>query len=300
MELKEFAEEVLKGVAEKAGDIFNVSITENLKNNGVKKTAIIMMSPEKQVRPSVYLEGYYDEYKNRGRGIEEIAGEVYQELMEHMDDLKDAGLDGFRKWDMMKSRIYAKLINFESNKELLKGKPYRKFLDLAVVYQVQVEGFKDGSTGAFLVNDNYMEIWRQTEESLYQAAASNMRLAGEPLFESMDEVLRSMMPGFQLLLPVSTPVEMHVLTNKARVFGAAEILDSGTLKRVSDELGGDFIVLPSSVHECIIIPADETVPYRKLADMVTEINADAVSIEERLSDHIYLYERKAGTLRIAA
>lgn len=300
MELKEFAEEVLKGVAEKAGDIFNVSITENLKNNGVKKTAIIMMSPEKQVRPSVYLEGVYEEYQNGGREIDEIAGEVYQELMEHMDDLKDAGLDGFRKWDMMKHRIYAKLINFESNKELLKGKPYRKFLDLAVVYQVQVEGFKDGSTGAFLVNDNYMEIWRQTEESLYQAAALNMRLAGEPLFESMDEVLRSMMPGFQLLLPVSTPVEMQVLTNKARVFGAAEILDSGTLKRVSDELGGDFIVLPSSVHECIIIPADETVPYRKLADMVTEINADAVSIEERLSDHIYLYERKAGTLRIAA
>lgn len=186
MRMEKFAEEVLKGVAEKAGDTFNASITENLKNNGVKRKAIIMMSPGKKVRPSIYLEELYEEYKNGARGIDAIAGEVYQKLVEHMNDLKDVRLGDFQKWDMMKSRIYAKLVNFESNKELLKGKPYRKFLDLAVVYLARVEGLKDGDKGAFLVNDKYREVWGQTEESLYQTAASNMRLAGEAVFESMD------------------------------------------------------------------------------------------------------------------
>ncbi len=300
MRMEKFVEEVLKGVTEKAGDTFNASITENLKNNGVKRKAIIMMSPENKVGSSIYLEELYAEYKNGGRGIDAIAGEVYQKLVEHMNDLEDVRLGDFQKWDVMKHRIYAKLVNFESNKELLKGKPYRKFLDLAVVYLARVEGLKDGGKGAFLVNDNYREVWRQTEESLYQTAASNMRLVGEAVFESMEKILCQKMPKIQFPSPASAPAQMYVLTNKEKIFGAAEILDSGTLKRVSDELRGDFIVLPSSVHECIIIPADETISYQKLADMVTEINVNAVSAEECLSDHVYLYERGEGVLKIAA
>ena len=203
-------------------------------------------------------------------------------------------------WEVAKECIHAKLVNREMNSGFLKRVPYRNFLDLEVIYYVTVDGLSEGVNGAFTVSERNMEVWKKKEDELYRTAVFNMHLHGEPVFESMDEVLRSIMPGFQLPSPVSTPVEMHVLTNKEKIFGAAEILDSGTLKRVSDELGGDFIVLPSSVHECIIIPADETVSYQELADMVTEINVDAVSIEERLSDHVYLYERKVGTLRIVA
>lgn len=59
-------------------------------------------------------------------------------------------------------------------------------------------------------------------------------------------------------------------------------------------------MLPSSLHECIILPADGTLSYQKLADMVAGVNINAVSIEERLSDHVYLYGREEGALRIAA
>ena len=191
--------------------------------------------------------------------------------------------------------------NFENNTELLRGKPYRKFLDLAAVYYVQVEGFKDGGTGAFLVNDSHMSVWGQTEEGLYSAAVQNMRLSGESVFESMEEILGQMMPEFQPPLPAGVPAaRMYVLTNQKQIFGAAELLDNEALKQVSDELGGDFIVLPSSLHECIILPAGEAVSYQELADIVAGVNINAVSIEERLSDHVYLYEHKEGLLRIAA
>lgn len=301
MDFKEFTDEILKEVTGLAGDIFRAGIAKNLKNNGVERTAITAAAPQWRGGPNIYLEGFYEEYKNRGRGIEEIAGEVYRQLIEHVDDLKDVRLDGLRKWDEARPRIYAKLINFENNIELLKWKPYRKFLDLAAVYYVQVEGFKDGGTGAFLVNDSHMSAWGQTEEGLYSAAVQNMRLSGEPVFESMEEILGQMMPEFQPPLPAGAPeVKMYVLTNQKQIFGAAELLDNGTLKQVSDELGGDFIVLPSSLHECIILPAGEAVSYQELADMVAGVNINAVSIEERLSDHVYLYEHKEGLLRIAA
>ena len=78
------------------------------------------------------------------------------------------------------------------------------------------------------------------------------------------------------------------------------LLDGSTLKEIGDKLECDFIVLPSSLHESIIIPADVSAAYQELAEMVTDINRNVVSIEERLSDHVYLYERKEGVLRIVA
>lgn len=301
MDIEQFSNEILKEVMDRAGDKFSAGITKNLKNNGVKKMAIITTNPEQKGSPSIYLEEFYKEYKNGSMEIGEIAKKIYQNLMEHMDDLKDVRLDGFWKWEVMKPRIYAKLINFESNTELLEDKPYRKFLDLAVVYCVKVEGFKDRGTGTVLVNDKFMGAWGQTEESLYQTAAINMRLSGEPVFESMDEVLRQMMPEFQLPLPDDAPrAMMYVLTNKEKIFGASELLDGNTLKEIGDRLDGDFIVLPSSLHECIIVPADGSASYQELADMVVGVNMEAVDIEERLSDHVYLYDREEGDLKIAA
>ena len=95
MGLEEFANEVLKEVMDKAGDKFSAGITKNLKNNGVKRMAIITANPEKKGSPSVYLEEFYEEYKNGSMEISRIAEEVYQNLMEHMDDLEDVSLDGF-------------------------------------------------------------------------------------------------------------------------------------------------------------------------------------------------------------
>lgn len=79
-----------------------------------------------------------------------------------------------------------------------------------------------------------------------------------------------------------------------------ELLDGNTLTEIGDKLGSDYMVLPSSLHESIILPVDGRISYQELADIVTDINRNVVSIVERLSDHVYLYERKEGALRIAA
>ncbi|MCI9665308.1 MAG: hypothetical protein HFI46_15865 [Lachnospiraceae bacterium] len=204
-------------------------------------------------------------------------------------------------WEAAKGRIHAKLVNREMNRELLKKVPYREFLDLAVIYYVTVDGISEGVNGAFTVSDRNMEIWGKDENTLYRSAVSNMRLDGKPVFEDMEEIIRSIMPEEIPDLAVGIPkFRSYVLTNPKKVFGAVELLDGNTLKEIGDELGGDFIVLPSSLHESIILPADGSVSYQELADMVTDINVNVVSVEERLSDHVYLYEREEGVLKIAA
>ena len=204
-------------------------------------------------------------------------------------------------WEAAKGRIRAKLVNREMNRELLKKVPYREFLDLAVIYYVTLDGLSESGTAAFTVSDGNMEVWRKDENALYQMAVSNMRLDGEPVFEDMEEIIRSMIPDAMPDLAVGIPkIRSYVLTNPKKVFGAVELLDGNILTEIGDKLGSDYMVLPSSLHESIILPVDGRISYQELADIVTDINRNVVSIVERLSDHVYLYERKEGALRIAA
>lgn len=300
MRLEEFAEKVLKGVKEKAGETLKVRIVSEKKNNGVTLTGITASRPESSGGACIYLNGYYEGYCDGQITLDWVAEDVYGKLMEHSNDLDGMDMRVLWDWEAAKGRIHAKLINREMNRELLKRVPYREFLDLAVIYYVTVDGLSEGVNGAFTVSDQNMEVWGKDENALYQMAVSNMRLDGKPVFEDMEKIIRSMMPeeipDFTFGIP---KFRSYVLTNLKKVFGAVELLDGSTLKGIGDELGGDFIVLPSSLHESIIIPADGSVSYQELADMVTEINRNEVSIVERLSDHVYLYERGEGVLRIA-
>ena len=301
MRLEKFAEEVLKGVEEKAGGTLKVRIVPGKKNNGVTLTGIITSKQDGKGGACIYLENYYEDYCDNRITLDEVTEDVYDKLMEHRNDLDGVDMKALWDWEAAKTRIRAKLVNREMNCGFLKKVPHRDFLDLAVIYYVTLDGLSESGTAAFTVSDGNMEIWKKEEDDLYQMAVSNMRLDGKPVFEDMEKVIRSMVPEEIPDLAVGIPkFRFYVLTNPQKVFGAVELLDGSTLKEIGDELGCDFIVLPSSLHESIIIPADVSVAYQELAEMVTDINRNVVSVEERLSDHVYLYERKEGVLRIAA
>lgn len=89
---------------------------------------------------------------------------------------------------------------------------------------------------------------------------------------------------------------MYVLSNQLRSFGAASIVYPHVLEMVGKIVGEDFCVLPSSVHEVIIVPESYSLEQKEMDEMVTEINATQVADEEVLSNHAYFYERAAKKL----
>lgn len=301
MRLEKFAEEVLKGVEEKAGGTLKVQIVSANKNNGVTLTGITASRPESSGGACIYLNGYYEGYCDSQITLDWVTEDVYVKLMEHRNDLDGVDMKALWDWEAAKTRIRAKLVNREMNCGFLKKVPHRDFLDLAVIYYVTLDGLSESGTAAFTVSKKNMEAWKKDENALYQMAVSNMRLDGEPVFEDMEEIIRSMIPDGMPDLAVGMPkIRSYVLTNPKKVFGAVELLDGNTLTEIGDKLGSDYMVLPSSLHESIILPVDGRISYQELADIVTDINRNVVSIVERLSDHVYLYERKEGALRIAA
>ncbi len=300
MNLEEFSGAVLAAVRYKADGDFNVRIITNTKNNGVKLTGIVSAVPGSKGGPCIYLDSYYEEYRKGRAEIGEVIREVCWQLMEHKDDLRDVNLDSLRWWDAAKTRIYVKLVNREMNSGLLGSVPHRQFLDLVAVYYIKLEGM-DGNPTVLIYNE-HMKMWGMDEEGLYRAAMRNMRLEGEALFEDMDILLKHMLPEYAEFLADNgaPPISMYVLSNRSKFFGAAEILDGDTLKSIGNRLGEDFVILPSSVHETIIIPSSGAPAYPELAEQVHEVNEEEVEIGDRLSDHVYLYSRSEGIVKIVA
>ena len=146
-----------------------------------------------------------------------------------------------------------------------------------------------------------------TTEELHDIALHNLS-ESQIEFKTMRDVLVDMMfpdgiregdPRAFMLPPEEENPSMYVLSNADKLNGAAALLDAKTMEDISEKLGGDFIVLPSSVHETIVLPLNEDMDRHTLEAMVQDVNVGQVALEERLSDHVYMYDSQEKELVLA-
>lgn len=298
MKMSDFAENVLAIVRDKADGTFNAWLTASEKNNGIMLTGITTVCHDRNIGPCIYLDSYYENYRNGDMTIDEVVESVYGNIMERRNHVPDFNVADFLRWDSIKTSIRAKLVNAELNKHQLFRIPHRLFMDLAVVYYIRVDEVENG-VGTILIQNDHMKLWEQDEIALYEAAMTNMKISGNIMFEDIMSFI-SQCSRTEKDKEAPENFRMYVLTNRSKCFGASGILDQSMLNRISERLG-NFIVLPSSIHEVIVIPENEDMgDYSGLAEMVKEINVAAVLPEERLSNHVYVYSRENENLRIAA
>ena len=301
MSFEEFTDYILQEICVRADGAFQVKKHDVTQNNNVKQTGITVMKEGVDIEPCVYLDELYREYEADGMKLDEIVDEVYRLILKYEEDMPDVDISVFQNWETIRDDIYPKLVNAEQNKELLEKIPHRNFMDLAVVYYAIARDYAREDIGTILILNGHMEIWGQEEENLYQTAMRNMRADGEADFVTLESVVKHILRGITLPDDESKDLRrknMYILTNHRRRFGAAEILDKKTLRTIADQIGDRFIVLPSSVHETIVLPPKEEAEYGRLADMVREVNDTQVDVEERLSDHVYVYSRDEEMLKI--
>lgn len=153
-----------------------------------------------------------------------------------------------------------------------------------------------------------MEQWKVEKDTLWVDSVRNSRRLLPAEFFTMNYALKEMLDGnagtgesgaAENLLAgnVASRDGMYVLSNKSRSYGAACIAYPHILEMIGGILRSDYYVLPSSVHEVVIVPCCGNISAAELDEMIREINITQVDDEEVLSDHAYLYELKAGYLR---
>lgn len=300
MDYEKFKEVVIEHVQEYLPDTYadaEISIHSVIKNNSVRLDGLMIKIPDSNIAPNIYLNHYYDQYKN-GKDFDEILNEIAS-VRTHSCDNPFPEVGNLTCLEQIRDRIQAKLVNKSKNEEYLQDKPFTQIADLAVIYYISLKESDYGHASVIITN-NMLSLYGLSVEELHSIALSNMR-GKEAQFLTMAEVLRGLMPDAEDTFD-HVDTTMYVLTNAEKLNGAAMLLDIDTMDRIAEKIGMSYYILPSSVHETIIIPASitESSSLENLAEMVVEINGTQVAPDEVLSDHVYRYNYTDHTLEIAA
>ena len=272
MNYTEFVNAVKEKLTQELNGGVRVNVYTTKKNNATERTGLILETPGVNISPTIYLEEFFELYE-KGKQMDWIIEDLV-ELYEEIRQEKSWDYERMLSFEGVKDRIIFRLINTEKNKELLLDVPHREFLDLSLVFAVLVEA------------DNGMNF------AVYELLSRST--PGEHDRENL--LRRTWHIHEELELPEKD--KMYVLSNKLKNYGAACIAYPYILDMLAGVLKENFYVLPSSVHEVIIVPESSRIRQSELERMVREINETQVPEEEILSNHAYFYYAQEGKLQL--
>lgn len=292
MNYQQFVIVVKNKVALALGDSMNLSMHTALKNNGVERVGLTISDKRINISPTIYLEEYYKQFQN-GFDMEDIITsilDVYQEVkFEHTWQIHTV-----KDFEIMRSKIVYKLIHAKKNELLLNKMPYIAYLDFAIVFYILFE-IDESGTATIPITHELIQLWDVSLDEVQQNAFCNAPTLLPACFKPMQIVIDELM-GTNYSEQEAIEDLMFVLTNSLRSFGAACILYDGMLDKISEEIGENFYILPSSIHEMIIIPESNSPSREHLNEMITEVNQTQVDAEEVLSEYVYYYDCTSKTL----
>ena len=291
MEYKEFVEYIKMNAGYIAGEGGNITINHVIKNNGCEMDGLVIMEKGKDIAPTIYLDSFYELYTN-GENIKNIIRQI-EVIYEQNKNNVTFDVNILKHFDTIKDKIVYKVVNYRSNEKLLEQVPHKRILDLAVVFYCLLDNEYGRSATALIYNNN-LKNWNVTLDDVYKAALKNTPDLLHSKISSMAALFEKCgvnVDGEEVDLKDYVPSDMYVLTNESKLNGAACILYENVLYDFAQKLGADLYILPSSVHEVILLPKLSMFEKDELVNMVKEVNTEGVAADEVLSDHVYEYNR---------
>ncbi len=290
-DIRKFAEVVCRAVSEELGGESQVKLQEVIKNNGIVLQGLVILNGRSNLSPTIYLNPFLEAYENDMPMADIVAGilDIYKREM----PANNVNLNFFRDFEKVKGGICYRIINRERNKKLLERIPHIDFLDLSICFYYSYQNDVLGN-GSILIYNNHMDFWHCNVEMLLKCARTNTPRIYPLEFINMTEILGGIVDGENG--PVELP--MYMLSNEQRTFGAASILYPDALACAGIKFRENFYILPSSIHEVILLPEHAAGDVETMRDMVREINLTQVAPEEVLSDNVYFYDRLSNHVRI--
>lgn len=297
-------EQIRKRLSEKLGENYEVEKRTVLKNNGVEAegfsvrkagdvlAAVLYPGPldeSTQEEPDQEESGQDKNTLEDSEGYVDVCVEellkTYRRREEQNDGLREM-VRRMEDWEAIRPYIRPQLLSCIENQRLVPKLVHRRFLDLAVVYAARMEcGLEQGT---IRIERPVFEQWGISEEELYRQALKNLEQDGYTI-QSLPEALgMAFLPGADEGAP-----SMAVFTNRSRFYGAAGLLLPGMLEEYAKKMGSSLFLIPSSVHELLLIPDDGRLPAKALDQMVKDVNREEVLPMDQLSGHVYYYDRES-------
>ena len=192
----------------------------------------------------------------------------------------------------MRDRIVYRLVNYEKNKEILEDCPHLRLYDLALTFRWVAHSDDIGISTALVTNQE-LQVWGISMNELLLAARENTPRLFPVHMIDMDEMIAQ--AGIPISLDESA-IPMYIMTNEQEVNGASVLLYDNVLESFALEKKTDFYILPSSIHEVILVPSNKIDDPSALFTMVSDANNTVVALGDILSDSVYYYNRRKNQI----
>lgn len=293
MKFKEFLDEVTKRLPSflTQYELNKIHVEEVCKNNGIICTSLVVSLRNENMSPSIYMDCFYELYR-QGTSIENIINKIVYEYENARKEMSSSDIVLPNK-DNVKDKIFMRLVNYESNKKQFEDCPFVPYHDLAITFRYLVKNDENGIASAIVRNKDLVE-WDISNEELYDIAKENTRRLFPPELRRLDDMLRE----YDENIDIPEDSGLHILTNKQHINGATYMVYEDIIKEFAQNNNSDVYILPSSIHEVLLLPYKEDINKSNLEEMVKEINEYVVSPLEYLSDTVYKYDLREFCVKI--
>ena len=286
-----FYNDITTAVQKHLGEDWTAELLTNVtKNNGTNRVAMVLYKNDDKIRPQIYLEKYYEDYQ-RGKELQEIVEEVLKMYKSAMKDINPKNLERLEEWTNIKERLALRIVSKERNQEELYNLVYEEVCDLVAIATICVERNGEGVKSIRITQD-LARKWNVSNEEILAAAKENTATLFPPKIQDLYEFVQDMVDISKEELSQGRKnfPDLQILTNDLCINGATVILYDSFMKEVYERFGGKFIILPSSVHEVLVVPLEDSVYIPYLQEVVESINQRFVAEDEILSDTVYMYD----------
>ncbi len=285
MNIEEFGRVLAEEVKILLGSGFRADYQEVLKNNSVTYHALIIKQENRCVAPTIYFDSLYEDYRN-GAPIIAIAGQMV-EIFHQFMPAEDQDMGFFEDFSKVSESLFFKVVNLKKNKKKLEDVPYRKFMDMAMVPLCRVKSASLGE-GVITIQKSHLEDWEITEDELWENIGENARRTAPPKISGLMDIIEKV-TGEEP--PMDDLCGIYVVSNEAGHFGASAAFYPGLLKGMSEDFESDLYIIPSSIHEVLVIPDPNLqMDPSNLREIIHEVNTTSVLEEDILSDNLYRYD----------
>lgn len=299
---KIFAEGVVKDIKDYLPFCYEdmkCEVVEKERNNGQRRVGITFSRPGQEIAPVIYVEPFYKSVQ-QGEPLEDVMREIARTVELEMKNRPPITASQISEYDRIKEYLGVKLVNTKANRRNLKDITHIEMEDMSLIPVIRFPMPEQEMYGNMKITEELRRAWGVSVHDIFEQAWKNEE---PPVLQELGDAV-SYGEDIHDLFAVErlTNDTMYVLTNQRAIDGAIQIALPGVMKKLSELLPKGFFIIPSSIHETLIMPKGmeiqglEMTP-KEMGQMLREINQGYVEKDEILSDRIYEYDRENGKIR---
>lgn len=298
MKNEEIYEKIRESVQLALGNEHTTKLVVNEKLNGTVQTSLAVSMPGSAIIPNLHLEWALEAYTSGRSSLEEITEqllETYQHSQTHMKFLSSDF--PYKDWDFIKEKLAIRLVSKKRNPHLTQDFVHKEFLDMLAIVTLMVS-IESDHFETMKVPYQLLKDWNVSEDEVLKIALENSPKLLPPVVSPLWNRLKECMQITDLE-DSDINIPLYIVTNEFAMNGASAILYDGLLEDLRGTLGCNLLILPSSIHECLILPAIHKFSpdnATEVQEMVQKINDTLVASDSVLTDSVYLYNENGFSI----